>query len=44
MLKRYLEQISRFIEDNRYSGIAVAGVFYLLVVIFCFTRVYEVSS
>lgn len=42
MIKRYLEQISGFIEDNRFSGLAVAGVFYLLIVIFCFTRVYEV--
>ncbi len=42
MVKRYLEMISKFIEENRYSGIAVAAVFYLLVVIFCFTRVYEV--
>ena len=41
MVKRYLETISRFIEENRYSGIAVAGVFYLLVVIFCFTQAYE---
>lgn len=41
MIKRYLEQISKFIEENRYSGIAVALVFYLLIVIFCFTRVYE---
>ena len=42
MIKRYLEQISGFIENNRFSGLAVAGVFYLLIVIFCFTRVYEV--
>jgi adenylate cyclase len=41
MVKRYLEMISRFIEENKYSGIAVAGVFYLLVVIFCFTQAYE---
>jgi adenylate cyclase len=41
MVKRYLEMISRFIEENRYSGVAVALLFYLLVVIFCFTQAYE---
>ena len=41
MIKRYLDLLSRFIEKNKFSGIAVALVFYLLVVLFCFTTVYE---
>jgi len=41
MIKRYLELANRFIDENRFSGVAVAVVFYLLVVLFCFTVVYE---
>ncbi len=41
MLKKYLELANKFIEENRFSGIAVALVFYLLAVLFCFTAVYE---
>ncbi|HNW28270.1 MAG TPA: adenylate/guanylate cyclase domain-containing protein [Spirochaetota bacterium] len=41
MIKRYLEIANKFIEENKFSGIAVALVFYLLVVLFCFTVVYE---
>ena len=42
MIKKYLENINKFIEQNRYSGIAIALVFYVLVALLCFTRVYEV--
>ncbi|HQJ72862.1 MAG TPA: CHASE2 domain-containing protein, partial [Spirochaetota bacterium] len=41
MIKKFLEIASTFIEENKFSGIAVALVFYLLVVLFCFTVVYE---
>jgi len=41
MIKKYLEIANKFIEENKFSGIAVALVFYLLVVLFCFTVVYE---
>ncbi len=41
MVKKYLEAANSFIEKNRFSGIAVALVFYLLVALFCFTVVYE---
>jgi adenylate cyclase len=42
MLKRFFETANKFIEENKFSGIVVALVFYLLVALFCFTRVYEV--
>ncbi|HRS79639.1 MAG TPA: CHASE2 domain-containing protein, partial [Spirochaetota bacterium] len=41
MIKKYLDIANKFIEENKFSGIAVALVFYLLVVLFCFTVVYE---
>ncbi|MBP7734993.1 MAG: CHASE2 domain-containing protein [Spirochaetes bacterium] len=41
MIKRYLELANKFIDENKFSGVAVAVVFYLLVVLFCFTVVYE---
>src|SRR3990172_8507844 len=42
MLKKYVDAANRFIEENKFSGIIVALVFYLVVALFCFTRVYEV--
>ena len=41
MLQRYFEAANRFIDEHRFSGVAVAFVFDLLVVAFCFTRAYE---
>ncbi len=41
MVKKYLEIAGTFIEKHRFSGVAVAVVFYLLVALFCFTVVYE---
>ncbi|MBN2161095.1 MAG: CHASE2 domain-containing protein [Spirochaetes bacterium] len=41
MIKRYIEIANKFLEENRYSGVAVALVCYLLVVLFCFTSAYE---
>lgn len=42
MLKRFFERANKFIESNKYSGVAVALVIYLLVVLSCFTNVYEI--
>ncbi len=41
MIQRYFEAANRFIDEHKFSGVAVALVFYLLVAGFCFTRVYE---
>ncbi|MBN2080338.1 MAG: CHASE2 domain-containing protein [Spirochaetes bacterium] len=41
MLQRYFEAANRFIDEHKFSGIAVALVFYLLAAAFCFTRAYE---
>lgn len=41
MMKKYLELASRFIEENRFSGIAVSLACFLLVALFCLTAVYE---
>jgi adenylate cyclase len=41
MIKKYADAANRFIEENKFSGIIVALIFFLLVALFCFTRVYE---
>lgn len=41
MLQRYFEAANRFIDEHKFSGVAVALLFYLLVAAFCFTRAYE---
>jgi adenylate cyclase len=41
MIKKFADAANRFIEENKFSGIVVALVFFLLVALFCFTRVYE---
>src|SRR4030042_1829771 len=42
MIKRYIEIANKFVDENKYSSIVVALVFYLLVALFCFTDVYEI--
>ena len=42
MIKKFVDAANRFIEENKFSGIVVALIFFLLVALFCFTRVYEV--
>ena len=41
MIRKYLQLAGRFIEKNRYSGVAVSLVSFLLVALFCLTTVYE---
>jgi len=41
MIRKYLQLAGRFIEENRYSGVAVSLVSFLMVALFCLTTVYE---
>jgi adenylate cyclase len=40
-MKKYLDLASKFIEENKFSGVVVALASYFLVALFCFTAVYD---
>jgi hypothetical protein len=41
MIKKYFDIANKYLDEKKFSGPAVALVFYLLVVLLCFTTVYE---